>query len=416
MSTRDSPSPPPEPKRQKAEPWCQALKRSIEQWNLLPPYQEVANEDQWAAYYAERTALDFRHEHFLYRKEDEDGDEGDDSKKSDAKKGKSKKKYGEEIDTYPLCFCLSKPSLTEPPEPERDPPLCSKCGRVPDEEEGRWIEFVKPTEELNTRWAELVDKDPVMKQVYGDTVYATHVPKMRPHCHESYAESCHSSGTTLGQYEDFRGHIQNRIKATLSQTTGHGQYADYTASGLYILSYWVGFEEPGIDARPRTVEFSTRLYSPIGNGESIDLSWYYHFRTRRIMAHEKYSILHALRRSLVSVKPMDPTSSFNRRHMDEDSVLAILDGDSDETKVHKKFATLNDLKHYRSVLFGKGGDTLSTRKVFGLLARAAGAQCVSKQEVGWIYAGMRKRYELFPGEESDGEEDGNEDGPECIIS
>jgi hypothetical protein len=239
---------------------------------------------------------------------------------------------------------------------------------------------------------------------------------MRPHCRESYAEDCHISGTTLGQYQDFREHIQGRIQETLSDTSNHKQYATVTASGLYILSYWANFEESGYNADPRTVEFSTRLYSPIGNGKSIDISWYYHFRARGSIANEKYSTMYANERSLSEAEPFRPTDSFKWRDMGKKSALAILDGDSNEEEVYKTFASQSTLKEYRFVLFGEAGETLSTRKVFGLLARAAGSRCIAKEN-GWAYAGMRERYELYPGETSDGEEDGDEDGPSgCVIS
>ena len=43
-------------------------------------------------------------------------------------------------------------------------------------------------------------------------------------------------------------------------------------------------------------------------------------------------------------------------------------------------------------------------------------ELIVRNEGGWVYAGMRKRFELYPGEESDGEEDGPEDGPGgCVI-
>jgi hypothetical protein len=106
-------------------------------------------------------------------------------------------------------------------------------------------------------------------------------------------------------------------------------------------------------------------------------------------------------------------SDRDDRH-DRGKLLAILDGDTKEHRVTKDFVLLPQLNKLRSVLFGPQQTEVSPRKVFGLLARASGAHAV-REEGGWVYAGMRKRYELYPGEESDGEEDGPENGPDCII-
>lgn len=95
--------------------------------------------------------------------------------------------------------------------------------------------------------------------------------------------------------------------------------------------------------------------------------------------------------------------------------MAILDGDTDEDDVRKDFVLLPKLNQLKTILFPQPENNMvSPRKVFGLLARASGAHAV-RAEGGWLYAGMRKRYELYPGEESDGEEDGSEDGPDCTI-
>ena len=53
----------------------------------------------------------------------------------------------------------------------------------------------------------------------------------------------------------------------------------------------------------RTVEFATRLYSPAGNGASLDLHWYRHYRERMTIAPEKYSTLYVLARSLQDANP-----------------------------------------------------------------------------------------------------------------
>ncbi|KAL3775226.1 hypothetical protein ACHAWO_007898 [Cyclotella atomus] len=135
--------------------------------------------------------------------------------------------------------------------------------------------------------------------------------------------------------------------------------------------------------------------------------WYRHFRSRNTIANEKYSTLHFVIREIEDCDPFRPTDSLLSRRGEDGRVL-------DEDEVRKDFALLPKSNELRAVLFGAEESKVSPRKVFGLLARAFGAHAV-RQEGGWIYAGIRKRYELYPGEESDGEEDGPENGPNCII-
>ena len=43
---------------------CKSLVQCVERWQLSAPFKSPENEELWAAYYAERAALEFRHEHF----------------------------------------------------------------------------------------------------------------------------------------------------------------------------------------------------------------------------------------------------------------------------------------------------------------------------------------------------------------
>ena len=43
---------------------CNCLVQCVERWQLSAPFKSPENEELWAAYYAERAALEFRHEHF----------------------------------------------------------------------------------------------------------------------------------------------------------------------------------------------------------------------------------------------------------------------------------------------------------------------------------------------------------------
>lgn len=267
---------------------------------------------------------------------------------------------------------------------------------------------------MKEAWTKQLENDIVFRSVYSES-FSDSPPKMRPHCLESYAKECHESGTTKGQYDGFLEQMRESVRKTLMSSTLSEAVAERLASGLFIRQYWANFEESGSDADVRTVDFETRLYSPIGNGNSIDLTWHHHFRERMTIAPEKYCGLWGTMNSLEDAEPFNPTVVNDWREYGDHCALAILDGDTDENQVFKTFATLPRLKKLRETLFGEDGAKVSTRKTFGLLARASGANAV-RSEAGWLFVGMRKRYELYPGEESDEEETGNEDGPSsCII-
>lgn len=393
---------------------CPSLRRCIDKWGLSSPYYKPSDDDQWAAYYAERSALEFRRVNFWYGCPDPRDEVDDDEDHPN---------YGEEPPKIKTCDCVKyrRRGDQDPPPPviakSADCPFekCSKCLKVRDD---KLSAFVDTPKEVDEKWASLVANDKVLHQVYAATEFETKVPYMRPHCSESYAEDCHYSGRTKCQYDECIDGMKERIVKTLTSTNAMDETAaNQVADGLYILCYWANFEECDADANPRTVEFETRLYSTIGNGSSVELAWYYHFRPRNYIPTEKYSAAYAVERELEGVQPKRPSDiSFNFRKCDEDEAVAILDGDSDEDHVHKTFATLSFLKDHGKTLLGEEFvSKVSARKIFGVLARASGAHAI-RQEGGWIFAGMRNRYELYPEEESDGEETGSEDGPTCIIS
>lgn len=335
---------------------CNCLVQCVERWQLSAPFKSPENEELWAAYYAERAALEFRHEHFW----EPDGKE-------------LRKVY---------------------PSPVVEVPAA-----------------------VDAAWAAVVVQDAVLLD-------GTTLPPMRPHALESYAAGCHSSGTPKGEYTDYRTRIRERLEATVTASSvgGADELAARVASGLFVLNYWANFEETGTDADVRTVEFTTRLYSPSGNGASLDLHWYHHYRERMTTAPEKYSTLHVFPRTLEDTNPTDPTKSFDWRK-DEGQPIATLDGDRDEERVFKKFAATSKIRALRDVLFPPPTPAtateapprlLSLRKVFVLLARASGAHII-RGEAGWLFHGIRGRFKLESGEESDGQEDGPEDGPGCVV-
>lgn len=58
-----------------------------------------------------------------------------------------------------------------------------------------------------------------------------------------------------------------------------------------MLTYWVNYEDGSIDARARTVQMTTRFYSPVVSGVCLDLRWEHHFRARMLIEGEWYASL-----------------------------------------------------------------------------------------------------------------------------
>jgi len=301
------------------------------------------------------------------------------------------------------------------------------------------------SDEVNKKWAEMVKNDECLKNIYvgasaaappfmqphGFEVFtecspggAEAPPFIDPHCNEKYNEFRHESGTIKGQYQDYLGRARDQIRATLKSTNLNKHYAaglsEHAAAGLFILNYDAfSFENVG-DNVAWTAKFNTRIYSPSGNGKSIDLHWYRHYREGVPMDPEyKYSILYAVRRQLEDVQPFDPTITFAWRKLDEANALAILEGNIHQEKFSTRtFATLPMLREWRTDFFGDDDSVtqnISLRKVFAILARASGAN-LAFGGGGWLFRGMRVRYELYHGEDSDEEVDGNEDGSGCVIT
>ena len=384
------------------EGFCPALQKSIEKWSLVAPYSETANNDLWSNYYAERSALEFRHEYFFVKKNASDDDDEDNKKP---------------LPKYERCYGWRKPECKKGDLVDG---VCPGCQGVP--QSSPFYGKVQPTEETKQAWTKLLAEDEILQQVYGNKEETkTAPPLMKPHCTESYAEDCHVSGSEYGEFDDFSTRIRERVTQTLEGCTADVATASAKtiASGLFILNYYANYEETGTDAQLRTVEFGTRIYTPIGNGQSIDLHWYRHYRQRMTMAPENYSKLVGEIRELSDCNPEEPDRTYLKwRQIKKSDALAVLDGDTKEGEVRKTFVSKPKLAHYRVALFGddkKLAKQISNRKVVGLLARASGAHIV-REEGGWVYFGMRKRFDLLAGEESDGEEDGPEDGPSgCII-
>ena len=325
---------------------CPALSKSIDKWSLLAPYSNSNDNDMWSKYYAERSALEFRHENFFVPEDKEDGDDAANNKKKKLKSGKA-------LPAYKRCYGWGKKcengSMVEGGDGQ--PARCSGCNGLPKNSEMNG--YVETTEEVNQAWARLVANDEILKIIYdSQSGLSCRPPAMKPHSLESYADMCHDSGTEHGEYEDFLSRIRERIEDTLKSTAlGKDQakiLAKTTASGLYILNYYANFEESGTDADVRTVEFGTRLYSPIGNGKAIDLHWYRHYRQRMTIAPEKYSNIFAQSRELDDCTATRPDKTYlNWREENTRDALALLDGDTNEDEVYKTFATLPQIYQYR---------------------------------------------------------------------
>jgi hypothetical protein len=259
-----------------------------------------------------------------------------------------------------------------------------------------------PPEDLVVAWDDMVQHDVCLRP-------GTPLPRMTPHCRESFAKQCHPSGTAKGQYEEIIAHIRDRVHATLASSQLQPDFAERAAAGCFILDFWIRFEEMEVGADAQSVEVCTRFYPPTGQGTSVDLSWWFHCNRWR---GEKFSCLHASIRSLSDAGAAVPSQSTHEWRDGSSAPLAELDGDTHADDAHsrtiKTFCALPRLCHLSECVAGPQ-PPISSRKTFALLARAAGAH--SHEKAGWLFRGLRKRFELHAGEESDEEEDGAENGP-----
>ena len=156
-------------------------------------------------------------------------------------------------------------SSDEPGGPQK----CAGCGKFAKTH----IEFTKEAQEA---WeivlAGMADTDD------DDAIWKKKLPAIIPPCSDSYAElGYHSSKTTQGVFNDYSQRIRTQIAKTLEGCSANLPDAiqQTTAKNAYILQYWVNWVD---EDEVRTVEVKTRLYSPIGNGKSVDLFWRRHFR------------------------------------------------------------------------------------------------------------------------------------------
>lgn len=363
------------------------LRRCVARWALRPPFppEAVADEGGWERYYRERALLDFRHVHLW-------------------------KASGDEVDSEEMCNELS--AACKHANSAGRPKRCASCGKARE-----CVAIIAP--EVRSLWYQLPENSGAIGP-----------PIMRPFCRDSVARDCHASGTARGQYLELLESARHRVAATLasSKVENLAVLATSMQGGLYILEYWIDFEEAFPHALPRTVKLMTRLYSPTGTGASVDLFWQHHFSERRhiTMKGDMHGSLHAKFRplgdSLLQSHNLIVHDSINYSSNGGSSAdelcLAELHGESaedkDSMKIWKKFASAQAMSDLADRLLG-GTHGISVRKMFGLLARAAGVACAAGEEGGWVYKGMRRLFELDGDEDSDGLEDGPEDGPAALV-
>ena len=235
------------------------------------------------------------------------------------------------------------------------------------------------------------------------------MPKMRQSCLECYADD----ETEKEEYMRFWTNIHDRVKETGETCSKLNASLTFALQkSAYILQYWVNREEPGKDGQVRTVHFENRFYSPVGNGNSFDIYFKYHFRSRSSY-EEKSTCLHVIERSIDDCHPDDPTSfgkwsAVTSNHCDR-LVVKLLDQDGKKKAVHAKKGALKELG---SSLFQKSG-VMSERKIWMLFARAGGL-CTTGDKTGVYFNDARRKYGKLPkNEDSDNEED--DTGPGCIL-
>lgn len=232
--------------------------------------------------------------------------------------------------------------------------------------------------------------------------------------------------------QELRAEIQQRVRDTFlgcSDVENHEALADAAAAGVFILSYWVNREEPDPNADVRSADVMARLYSPIGNGSSVSLEFRYHFRARSSFT-EKHSNLYMVLRSASDCMPSDPArlpipgrggASCGRDIHDAKKkglhgLQKLYTSEFNEKKEDDvtSFCAKPTLAAAALHLMGKK-DTLSDRKMWSLLARAAG-MCALGDKSGWIFGLARKKFKHQRGEKSDNEEDEDDAPSGCVIA
>jgi hypothetical protein len=155
----------------------------------MGPYSTLTDEGKWAAYYAERTALQFRHDEFFPR--DDGGN-------------------GKELLHFARCYRFSKCRNADVLEETLDSPsFCAECKKhvaVGGEYLADYPDHIK------ANWRSLLKQDSSLCSVYNEGFTAQRPPFMRMHCTESYAADCHESGTPEGEYTELRDHIKKGFK------------------------------------------------------------------------------------------------------------------------------------------------------------------------------------------------------------
>ena len=227
------------------------------------------------------------------------------------------------------------------------------------------------------------------------------MPKMKPHCKESYAEG----ETEKEEYNRYLEDIRHRVKRTL-ETCKNVSKGMATASemGSYIIQFWINREYCGTTAPVRTVHFENRFYSPVGNGISFDIHYRFHYRARSFQT-EKFCDMFMTSRSIKDCDPSNPTpigewepANSQRSKKLNNSMIKMLDQHK-KVKFHPKKVALSELAYE---LFGSS-KVLSERKTWMLFARAGGL-CATGDRADVYFMDARRKYGKLPKNEESDEE------------
>eukprot|EP00112_Aurelia_sp_Birch-Aquarium-sp1_P012875 Seg2713.2 transcript_id=Seg2713.2/GoldUCD/mRNA.D3Y31 product="hypothetical protein" protein_id=Seg2713.2/GoldUCD/D3Y31 len=227
------------------------------------------------------------------------------------------------------------------------------------------------------------------------------MPKLKPHCKESYAEG----ETEKEEYNRYLEDIRHRVKGTLDTCKNVSKgMATACEMGSYIIQFWINREYCGMRAPVRTVHFENRFYSPVGNGISYDIHYRFHYRARSFQTN-KFCDLFMTSRSIKDCDPSNPTpigewepANSERSKKLNNSMIKMLDQHK-KVKFHPKKVALSELAYE---LFGSS-KVLSERKTWMLFARAGGV-CTTGDRADVYFMDARRKYGKLPKNEESDEE------------
>ncbi|CUA70515.1 mitochondrial protein [Rhizoctonia solani] len=195
-------------------------------------------------------------------------------------------------------------------------------------------------------------------------------------------------------------HIASAIlTSALDDTERQKSIARTLLGSLYFMSV-EGSAECDCEPEPRSVDTTTRLYSPFGLGTSIDFHYDYHYRMR-LHEDERSSTLNAAYRDIAECDPDNPTKCAAEPEEPEEGdaepienfkVEDFLDGWS------TMYVTKENIKKFEEPFLGTNG-WISPRKLVDILM-AAGTALLHRELDTEAGEHLQHKFDYYQGEKA----------------